>query len=401
MVLPLLWVMLAALALVLARATATAAFAWVGALMLAVWALGTLAARLAARGLAATRQMSVNLIAHEGQATVEVTVRNSSRLPVMWLVAAESLPAGLPITGLRGRVGPLRGRRSFSFRYTLHGARRGYYQLGPVLLRSGDVFGLAHVERRAAIGDAITVFPRIVPITHARLPSRRPAGQVRARQRVLEDPTQVIGVRPYQHGDGLRRVHWRATAHTGRLQSKLFEVSAQIDNMLVLNLRRSDYPGSPTEAEETAELAVTTAASLVQHALERRQRIGLLALGRDPARPATTAPIRVRAGRDRTQLTAVLAALGRVELGPAEDLASALDQEKEDLSWGALVIIVTPALSPETARSALGLRGSGFDVKLALVGSGAPSGDSAAAMSAFGVPAVLIKSEADIGALGI
>ena len=58
------------------------------------------------------------------------------------------------------------------------------------------------------------------------------------RQRVLEDPSQIIGIRPYQHGDGLRRIHWRATAHTGRFQSKLFEVSAQVECVLALNLRR-------------------------------------------------------------------------------------------------------------------------------------------------------------------
>jgi uncharacterized protein (DUF58 family) len=401
MVLPLLWVLLAALALVLARATGTAAFAWVGYLMLAVWVAGALAVRLAARGLTAARQVSVDLIPYQGLATVEVTVRNGSRLPLIWLVAAESLPAGLPMTGLRGRVGPLRGRGAFSFRYTLHGARRGYYELGPVLLRSGDLFGLTHVERRAAAGHGITVFPRVVPITHVRLPSRRPAGQVRARQRVLEDPTQVIGVRPYQHGDGLRRVHWRATAHTGRLQSKLFEISAQVDNILVLNLRRADYPGSPTEAEESAELAITAAASVARHTLDRRQRIGLLALGRDPAQPAATAPIRVDPGRDSAQLTAVLSALGRVDLGPAEDLVSVLEREKEGLSWGAMVVLITPVLTPEAVRSALGLRSSGFDVKLALVGGGTPAGSGASGMSGLGVPTVLIKSEADISGLGI
>lgn len=401
MVLPLLWVLLAALALVLARATSTPAFAWAGYLMLGVWAFGALAARLAARGLSATRRLSTEVVPHHGETTAEITVRNASLLPVIWLVAAESLPAGLPMTGLRGRVGPLRGRGVFSFRYTLHGARRGYYELGPVLLRSGDLFGLTHIERRAALGDAITVFPRVVPITHARLPSRRPAGRVRARQRVLEDPTQVVGIRPYQHGDGLRRVHWRATAHTGRLQSKLFEISAQIDNMMILNLRRADYPSNPADTEQTAELAITVAASLARYALDRRQRIGLLALGSDPAQPSRTGPIRVRPGRDRTQLTAMLSALGRVEVGPAEDVAAVLEREKEGLSWGAMVVLITPVLSPEALTSALSLRSSGFDVRLVLVGSGTPARGRTADMSAVGMPTLHIRTEADIGGLGV
>ena len=228
MVLPILWVLLAALALVLGWTTGTAAFSWVGYLMLFAWIVGSMAARMAERGLVAERHVAVDRVHHGGETTVGLTVANRSRLPVLWMVASESLPAGLPMTGLRGRVGPLAGGASFSFRYTLHGARRGYHELGPTVLRTGDIFGLSQRERHAAGVASFTVYPKIIPITHARLPSRRPSGEVRTRQRVLEDPTQIVGIRPYQHGDGLRRVHWRATAHTGRLQSKLFEVSAQV-----------------------------------------------------------------------------------------------------------------------------------------------------------------------------
>jgi len=399
MVLPLLWVLLAALALVLGWTTGTAAFSWVAYLMLLAWIVGAIAARMAERGLVAERHISVDRIHHGGETTVGLTVSNRSRLPVLWMVAAESLPAGLPMTGLRGRVGPLAGGASFSFRYTLHGARRGYHELGPTVLRTGDIFGLAQRERRAAGVASLTVYPKIVPITHARLPSRRPAGEVRARQRVLEDPTQVVGIRPYQHGDGLRRVHWRATAHTGRLQSKLFEVSAQVENTVVLNLRRADYPDGPSDAEDAAELAVTAAASIARHVLDRRQRIGLLALGRDPAGEAQESLLRVRSGRNRDQLTEILSALGRIELGPSEPLSAVLEREKDDLNWGALIVVITPTLPPEAGTSLLGLRNAGFEVRAILVGRTTPA--DSAGLEAFGVPTAVVRSEADISGLGI
>ena len=46
MVLPLLWVLLAALALVLGWTTGTAAFSWVAYLMLLAWIVGAIAARM-------------------------------------------------------------------------------------------------------------------------------------------------------------------------------------------------------------------------------------------------------------------------------------------------------------------------------------------------------------------
>ena len=401
MVLPLVWLLLAALALVLSWTTTSAAFAWLGFLMLVTWLVGAAAARLGERSLSATRRLSSDRMPFGGEATVEVEVTNRGPLPILWVTASESLPAGLPMSGVRGRVGPLRGRGEFCFRYTLQGARRGYHAVGPTLLRTGDLFGLVQREKSGGESARLTVYPRVVAISHARIPSRRPAGEARARQRVLEDPTQVVGVRPYQHGDGLRRVHWRATAHTGRLQSKLFEVSAQVETVVLLNLRRGDYPDSPAEAQELAELAIVAAASIAQHVLDRSQRVGLLALGRDPARDGRAELVRVRSARGRDQLAAILSALGRMELGASEPLADVLTREKEDLAWGSLVVIITPRMAERMIPAVLGARSSGFDTSVVLVGRGAHLGGAPAALDAIGISAARVVTEADIRGLDL
>ncbi len=396
MILPLLWVLLAALALALAWTTRSVAFAWVGYLMVVTWLVGLLASRAAHRGVSADRQLSSDRVPFGGDARVEVKVVNRSRIPVLWLAAAESLPAGLPMTGVRGRVGPLAGRGEFSFQYSLHGARRGYHQVGPTVLRTGDLFGIVQRDRVAGAPARLTVYPRVVAITRARAPSRHPVGELRARQRVIEDPTQVVGVRPYQDGDGIRRVHWRATAHTGRLQSKLFEITAQLDILLVLNLRRSDYPDSPVDAEERAELAIVAAASVAHHLLDRHQRVGLLVLGADPAAQQAKGPARVRAGRGRDQLAAVMSALGRAELGPAAELSEILAGEKEGLALGSLVLVVTPRVAEGALSSIIALRSAGLEVGVTLVGRAADLRASVAALETLGITAARVSSEADI-----
>jgi len=401
MVVPLLWVLLAALALVLSWTTDSASFAWVGYFMLVIWLVGLAAVRLAARGLSASRRLSCDRVPFEGEATVEVTVTSRGVLPILWLAASESLPAGLPMTGVRGRVGPLAGRGEFSFRYTLYGARRGYHEVGPTLLRTGDLFGLVQRERAGGRSAHLTVYPRIVAIRHARVPSQRPAGEVRARQRVLEDPTQVVGVRPYQHGDGLRRVHWRATAHTGRLQSKLFEVSAQVETVLVLSLRRGDYPRWPTEAEEVAELAIVTAASVARHMLDRGQRVGLLMLAKDPAQENPEGMVRVPGGRGRDQLAAILSVLGRVELGEGKQLSDVLSREKERLAWGSAAVIITPPVTGRSVPTVMGLRKAGFETSVILVGRSPGLADGGVGFEALGVAAARVVSEADIRGLDL
>ncbi len=401
MVLAPVWALLAVLALVLSWVTGAVSFAWVGYLMLAIWLIGLLAVRLGERGLVATRRLSADCVPFGGQVGVEMEVTNRSWLPVLWLVASETLPAGLALVGTRGRVGPLSGHGRFSYRYTLQGTRRGYFQIGPTLLRTGDLFGLAHRERTGAAPAWLTVYPRIVPITRGRLPSGRPAGEIRTRQRVLEDPTQVIGVRPYQQGDGLRRVHWRATAHTGRLQSKLFELSAQMETIIVLDLRRDEYPGSPAEAQEMAELAIVAAASLAQHTLDYRQRTGLLALAADPApeEPGSGTLLQVPANRGREQLAKILSALGRVQLGPGEKLAAVLEREKKALPWGALLLVIMPRARKEVLPALVGMRKAGFELGTVLVGRRAEVLPQVAGLQTLGISAMPLSSEVDIRGL--
>ena len=399
MVVPLLWGLLGALAIAISRVTGAAVFAWVGYLMLVALGSSQGLAAVAARGLRARRRASAERVAFGGEMTVAVEVENRSRLSALWVAAAESLPVGLPIGGIRGRLGPMAGGSRFGFSFTLQGARRGYYRIGPVVLRTGDLFGLAEREVLAGGVSALTVYPKVLPIRHARLPSRRPAAEVRARPRAFEDHSQVIGVRPYQSGDGLRRVHWRATAHTGKLQSKLYEVSAQVAATIVVNLRRADYVGPPGEVEESVELAVACAASLAKHILDRRQPTGLAGLGYDPA-TGSDGVQRVRFGRGREQLTAALSLLGRMELGTAEPLGVALRREQTYMPWGSLVIVITPRVHEGALPALLGLKTAGFDVQVVLVGRVATSA-TRIPLTMVGIPTSRVRSEEDISGLGL
>ena len=63
----------------------------------------------------------------------------------------------------------------------------------------------------------LLVYPEIAPLEGYDLASRMPLGEIRMTHRLFEDPTRIAGVRAYEAGDPLNRVHWRATARTGSL----------------------------------------------------------------------------------------------------------------------------------------------------------------------------------------
>ena len=97
--------------------------------------------------------------------------------------------------------------------------------------------------------------------------------------RLYEDPTRIRGVRDYQPGDPLNRVHWRATARTGQLHSKLYEPSSVAGATIVLEFHQAAY--DPRHEPYRSELAVTTAASLANALYQMDQQVGLVTNGRD------------------------------------------------------------------------------------------------------------------------
>ena len=72
---------------------------------------------------------------------------------------------------------------------------RGYYQVGPLVLETGDLFGLHRRFRIVTEPVYIMVYPKVVPLPGYDLASRRPIGEIRLTHRLFEDPTRIAGVR--------------------------------------------------------------------------------------------------------------------------------------------------------------------------------------------------------------
>lgn len=220
---------------------------------------------------------------------MEVQVENTGRLAIPWLIIEDSLPRDalvqmprrIKAEGARLSLTRLAPGESKSLRYRVSFHMRGYYQLGPLLLETGDVFGLHRRFRVATDPHFALVLPKVLPLQGYNLASRRPIGEIRVAHRLFEDPTRIAGIRPYRHGDPQNRIHWRATARTGRLHSRVYESSRVAGATFLLDFHESSYrePG----AAATAELAVVTVTSLANAVFLMGQQIGFASNGRDAA----------------------------------------------------------------------------------------------------------------------
>jgi uncharacterized repeat protein (TIGR01451 family) len=388
------WFVAAALILLVSLAFQLGLLAYAMYALLAVLIVSRMLTQAWVGSLHAVRECN-RLVAEIGDtAAVIVTIENRGRLPVPWVVAEDLLPRGalvhtppqLRVTGRRMEIATLWRQSRKSLLYQLQCNRRGYYQLGPLVLETGDLLGLHRRYRILTEPHFLMVYPKVIPLEGYDITSNRPIGEVRMSYRLYEDPTRIAGVRQYQPGDPLNRVHWRATARTGTLHSKVYEPSTVAGATLLLDFHQVSY--AARDEPFRSELAITASASVANAVYEMGQQIGLVTNGRDAAdrirqegwgydiRSRTAArnaagmldrsgrlqPSIVPTQRGPEQLLRILTTLARLELTDGLGLPQLVSETTSRLPRDATVIALFPVVTVEAAITLDNLRRRGFSV---------------------------------------
>jgi uncharacterized repeat protein (TIGR01451 family) len=329
---------------------------------------------------------------------VVITLQNTGNLPIPWVLAEDLLPREallydpprLKVTGRRVNLSLVRSRGRKSINYQLTPTRRGYYQIGPLVLETGDLFGLHRRYRVATEPHFLMVMPKVIPLAGYEISSKRPIGEVRMSFRLYEDPTRISGVRAYEPGDPMNRVHWRATARTGLLHSKVYEPSTVAGATILLEFHTAAHVRR--HEPHRSELAVTAAASIANAVYLMGQQVGLVTNGRDAAdrirqegwahdhrsRQDAIAAASVRERSDRLQplviatrrgpeqLLRILETLARVELTDGLSLPQLIEESASRMPRDATVIAILPGGSIESAFALGSLKRRGFAVTVIL-----------------------------------
>ena len=349
--------------------------------------------------LAASRICDQDVLEIGETALMEVEVKNQGHLSVPWLILEDSLPRNalvqmphhLKAEGLRLTLTRLVPGETASLKHQVTFLMRGYYQLGPLLLETGDVFGLHRRFRVATEPHFALVLPKVLPLQGYNLASRRPIGEIRVVHRLFEDPTRLADIRPYQPGDPLNRIHWRSTARTGQIHSRVYESSRVAGAIFLLDFHERSYQGNGAVA--SAELAVVTVASLAHAVFLMGQQIGLASNGRDAAdrireegwsagfvtrgdahRRATEAqantrlrPIIVETRKGEARFRQILETLARLEHTDGLEFSEMLAEVAAKIPRDATVVAVLRRVTPATAASLGELARRGFLVTVIVV----------------------------------
>lgn len=282
---------LAAIALLLLVGLLTGAgmLVYAAYVLVAIYWLTRWLSRRWADALFAVRRTSEHEIEIGQSIMVSLRLENRGRLPIVWMLLEDVLPAAalvgpppaLKLEGSNLRLCTLPSGQPKVHSYRLTALRRGYFQLGPLIAETGDLFGLHRRFRSVTGSQTLLVLPKVIPLAGYDVASQRPVGEIRVTYRLMEDPTLMSGIRNYQPGDPLRSVHWRATARTGTLQCKQYQPTCVAGATLVLDLHRGSNPDRHEPVR--SDLAVTAAASIAHTLMLMQQQFGMISNGRDAA----------------------------------------------------------------------------------------------------------------------
>ena len=333
-----------------------------------------------------------------------IELRNRSLIGKLWVEVDDRSTLPGHRMGRILHVGP---RRTRMWTVTSVARRRGRHSIGPVILRSDDLFGLFHRQKLLPSTVDLLVYPLVLDVGSYSPPSAlQSGGETRHTRSSAPTPT-VGGVRDYVHGDPTNRISWTMSARTGRLMVKEFESDPAADVWIVLDtaMPSRDADQEPARGDESTdaiayldssfEVGVSLATSMVRRSLDAGRAVGVLA--------GLEHPLIIPPERSDRQYLRILEWLAVIGSRPQSDLLELMLANHGTFRRDAGIILITQAADArlagflQTLRSrrvhtdVLGIDGQPFEqppVSAELLG----------ALSVAQVPSVVVDDVANMAA---
>ena len=361
------------IALYIACIVGVFAIAW-GQVVVLLWAsaIATLSIASTLWARSALKGVSVDVAFEPARAfvgedvTLRVRITNDKRtpLPIVRLLVRfpfsllpEAAPNPTALRGHRRRLS-IAGRSEVELRLPVVVTTRGEYWLEGVDVVVSDPFDLAPIKLEAETDRPLLVMPEPRVGIPLRIARRLPFGSPAPAAQLFEDREHFAGVRANEPGARMHRVHWRLSAHTGKLQTKRYEPTRSAEVLFALDIANGE-PFWHAVDPDTAEESIGWASYLARQAIHAGWRTGLVA---NTHLRRGRGPLRVRSSDSAGNEAVLFAALARMPNQPTSDLGPVLREVGRRLVRRTTVIVVSPRPGPALSHEMEVLRRRGCDV---------------------------------------
>lgn len=286
---------------------------------------------------------------------VTLHLRNRSGRTLRGAIADDPLEAceaaGNPGTF---EVGP---HGTATVRYEVTPSRRGPRTFGAASVRYSSPLGLMARQERTPIEGAVDVYPDVHAARALELLRRQ--GRQDARMgslRVRGGDTEFERLRPYQVGDEIRHVDWRASARRDDLTVRQFQAESNQNVIFAIDVGRGMRGEASTRRDEASPARdATVGLTAIDHALNAAllaadvalrggDKAGLLAFDESPR--TFVPPMGGRAGGRRLTRAAYALEAGLA----ASDYHTAMSFLRTQVRVRSLFIVFTNLLDPRSAK---------------------------------------------------
>jgi uncharacterized protein (DUF58 family) len=298
-----------------------------------IWLFALAWARSLARGLKFTRETRFGW-AHVGDILEErFTLSKKGSLPAIW-VEVDDL-SDMP--DYHVSIGTGVGGDSENQWTSQHMCtRRGVYNLGPTLVKTGDPFGILNVTLEFPAFKTLLVLPQPILLPHLVIAQGGRAGEGHRQTTSFEQTVSTKGIRKYLPSDSVSHIHWPSVAHRDDYFVRLFENTPAGDWWIYLDLDSAEQAEFGNQS--TLESGIILAASLAEQGLQGGRAVGLVLHHGDLLR------LPPQWGQDqRWQIMRALALAKPASLPLSELLTNARPKSIRASS----IIIITPSLNTE------------------------------------------------------
>ncbi|MBN1991183.1 MAG: DUF58 domain-containing protein [Anaerolineae bacterium] len=307
-------------------------------------------------------------------------LENTGWLPKLWVELQDE--ANLPGHRASRVISNLGGGRQKSWHIRTPCYQRGRFTLGPLVISSGDPFGLFLFSKHLPhFTSPVVVYPMTYDLPAFYPPVGEQTGGEAAHRRTHYVTTNVSGIRDYVFGDSFNRIHWPSTARNNRIMVKEFELDPMADVWVFLDMERGvqaglsykEIPPPPLPQvhweklpefklpPSTEEYGVAIAASVCKHFLAQNRAVGLITYAKAHHREIA------QSDRGERQLTRIYEMLAVTQAHGMIPLAEVLAAETLRFNRNTTLVIITAAANPEWVSVAHHLMSRGVRVTAVVI----------------------------------
>lgn len=207
---------------------------------------------------------------------IKIKIRNNLSRGVSFFEILDHFPAAEPgKEKISLFILDIKAKEEINFNYSIDCYKRGLWKIGPIEIISQDALGFFRMRNRVNTISDIIIYPALFRVfAFPPLASGSVSWMGVETAKISGDSHEFFGVREYQRGDAISRIHWPSTARHNKLIVKQFERNSVQEATIVLDFKENNDIG--TGKETTLEYAVKIAGSVARFLMDNGAFVQLI-----------------------------------------------------------------------------------------------------------------------------